>query len=448
MIESINSFAETMAAFIFVLGVLIFVHELGHHLVAKWLGIRVETFSLGFGPRLLGFRMGGTDYRVSLLPLGGYVKMAGENISDDCTGSPDEFRSKSKFSRFLVLLAGPVMNIGLAIVIFAAAYMVGVQVPRYLQEPAVIGAIMRDSPASQAGLQVGDRILAIADRSIENWEDAELQVATRGNQDVEMTLERSGRTIRQRVRIEGRGTSDQGYLGAHAHEPFLIDALDDGFPAQDAGLLQGDLIVEARLGDDERTGFWAIYDLVSHLDGEEIELTVERDEETFAVDLVPVRRKTETFDGESEYRSFIGVRRSRPTITEQFGFFESFQRSVERNYQIASLLFQIVGGMVTGKVSINNLGGPIEIARVSGAAAQQGAASLVSLIAFISLQLGILNLLPIPILDGGRIVVLGVEGLMRRDLSLRAQEVIMHVGLLILVLLMSFVILNDIRKLL
>ena len=176
--EILNSLSWTVAWFVIVLGIMIFVHELGHHLMAKCLKIRVDVFSLGFGPRLAGFKSGGTDYRISLLPLGGYVKMAGEHYDDELTGSPDEFLSRPKSHRLAVAIAGPAMNIGLAILLLTGNFIVGVQIPAYLSEPAIVGYVVQDSPAQEFDLREGDHIVSVAGDPTPTWEDLTLSVMT------------------------------------------------------------------------------------------------------------------------------------------------------------------------------------------------------------------------------------------------------------------------------
>ena len=185
----------TPLAFAFVLGVLVFVHELGHFLVARWHGVRVLTFSLGFGPKLFGFRRGDTEYALSLIPLGGYVKMAGENPEDNPQGAADEFMSKSKWQRFQVLLAGPAMNMILAVVLLALVLMQGDRVLAYLSKPAVIGVVAEGSAAATAGITAGDEVVRINGRAISTWEELDMAVSSKPGLDVEMTLRKNGEVV-------------------------------------------------------------------------------------------------------------------------------------------------------------------------------------------------------------------------------------------------------------
>jgi regulator of sigma E protease len=183
---------QTFLYFLLVLGVLIFVHELGHFLVARWYGVRVLTFSLGFGPKILKLNRGGTEYCISLIPLGGYVKMAGETVADERDGAPDEFLSKSKWIRFQVYLAGPAMNVLLAVVVMIGVLSRGANVPEYLTQPPVVGVVQPDSPAERVGIAVGDRILAVNGREMPTWDALSLAVLPKAGQELTINIDRAG----------------------------------------------------------------------------------------------------------------------------------------------------------------------------------------------------------------------------------------------------------------
>jgi regulator of sigma E protease len=234
----------TILAFLFVLGVLVFVHELGHFLAARRVGVRVITFSLGFGPKILKFTRGDTEYCVSVVPLGGYVKMAGESPEDARSGQPDEFLSKTKWQRFQILIAGPLMNIALAVIVLALVLSQGAHVAAYLDEPPSIGVVVKGSPAEGAGLMPGDRILAVNADRVDTWKDMLMQVATKPNRDVELSVLRSGQTIIVGVRPTAEGRFEIGSLGvmpANTHP--IIDSVIAGGPAAQAGLKARDEIL-------------------------------------------------------------------------------------------------------------------------------------------------------------------------------------------------------------
>lgn len=434
--ELLQLFGLSVLAFIFVLGVMIFVHELGHCLMAKRLGIRVEVFSLGFGPRLAGFKRGETEYRVSLIPLGGYVKMAGENYDEELTGASDEFMSRPKRHRFLVAVAGPVMNLALAVVLLSASYMVGIRIPSFLAEPPVIGKIEENSPAARTGLRIHDRIAAIDGEETPTWQKVEFLVGTSPNQTLLLTLERDGQLLKKEIRTEAEERSELGTIGAGPFVPYIISRVEPGSPAEQAGLQAGDRILRVEGGGRAAFGFADIPELIKSQKGNPLQFEVKRGAELFRRAIAPVQM-------DDQVRIGIVVD---PLVTEKYGFFEAVGKSVRRNYELTLLTFTIVGKLLTGKASLRTMSGPIDIARFSGAAASAGLTPLMGLMALISLQLGILNLFPIPILDGGVITLLALEALMGRDLSMGVKERIAQIGFIFLVLLMGIVLFNDLSK--
>ncbi|MBI4446867.1 MAG: RIP metalloprotease RseP [Acidobacteria bacterium] len=437
LLQLLNSIGWSLIAFTFVLGVMIFVHELGHYLMAKYLGIRVEVFSLGFGPRLLGFRRGGTDYRISALPLGGYVKMTGENYDEQLTGSPEEFMSRPKTHRFLVAVAGPVMNLGLALVLLAANFMMGVEVAAYLSKPAVVGKVDTGSPAERGGIQYQDKIVEINGEPTPAWQDVQFAIGTNPEDTLTITIEREGQTLTKRLEVTSAPQTEVGTIGIDPYIPYLIGKVDQGTPADEAGLRPGDQILEVRSPTRTAYGYYDIPELISSQKNQPLLFRVRRGDREFEKTIKPVQIND---------RVRIGIMVELPYVTEKYGFIDSLERSLQRNYQLTLLTFDILGKIITGRASVRVMSGPIEIARYSGVAAAGGLIPLMGFMAIISLQLGIFNLLPIPILDGGVIALLALEGLIRRDLSLAVKERIAQVGFLFLILLMGIVIFNDLSK--
>ena len=435
--ELLNSIGLSIVAFLVVLGVMIFIHELGHYLMAKYLGIGVETFSLGFGPRLIGFRRGQTDYRISLLPLGGYVKMSGETYEDELTGSDEEFLSRPKLHRFAVTLAGPVMNIGLAVVLGTVTYMVGLSMPAYLTEPAQIGRVSEGSAAQEAGVLPNDVIVAIDGDATPTWREVEIRVVTSPGRNLLFSIDRQGALLRKEITPRSAGRQELGTIGAMPHIPYIIDLVAPDGPAAQAGLQPDDEILDVRASDGSMVGSQSISDFISARENQPLLFRLQRGEQVLEKTIAPV-----AMDGHIR----IGIVFASAVRTEKFGFFGALLNSVQRNIQLTVLTFQIVGRILTGRASLRTMSGPIEIARYSGAAAALGLVPLITFMGLVSLQLGIFNLLPIPILDGGVIALLAVEGLLGRDLSMRVKERIFQAGFIFLILLMGIVIFNDLSK--
>jgi regulator of sigma E protease len=423
---------------LFVLGVIIVIHELGHFLVAKYFRIRIETFSVGFGPRLVGYRYGDTDYRISAFPLGGYVKMSGENPGDDVTGDADEFLSKPKWQRFLVAAAGPAMNIVLAVVLLAGLYMYGSEVPEFLQNEARVGIVESDSPAAAAGVLPGDLILEFDGDELPNWQQVETDIIISPGRAIPLILERAGRVIRTTVTPVKRGVSEMGYSGMGPHVRVVVAAVEAGSPAEQAGILTDDEIIAVGETDLRLAGS-SIQELIQQYPADVFPVTVLRGEQTLNFEVEPIVR-----DGQR----MIGIQIPIPMVMIKLGFVAAIQRSIQTNTTNGLLIFEVLGRLFKRETSMRSLDGPIGIVRVSGQAFQAGFTTLIRLMALISLNLGILNLLPIPILDGGVMLLLLIEGVIRQDLSLAIKERIVQVSFVFLLLVTAFVLYNDVVKLL
>ena len=234
---------QTLMAFAFVLGVLVFVHELGHFLMARRIGVRVLKFSLGFGPRVLWFKRGDTEYRVSAIPLGGYVKMAGENPDDPRTGHDDEFLSKSKWQRFQVLIMGPGMNILLAVVLMAGVLMRGAEIPAFQSQAPVVGAVAPASPAARGGVKPGDRIVSVAGREVNTWEQFFIAIGTRANRETPVVLLRDGRELTASVTPTPQTRFELGDIGVMPNVHPRVGTVIAGNPADQAGIKPGDIVL-------------------------------------------------------------------------------------------------------------------------------------------------------------------------------------------------------------
>jgi regulator of sigma E protease len=434
-------FLTSLAAVIVVLGVMITVHEFGHFAAAKLFKVRVEQFAIGFGKRLFGFRRGETDYRINLLPLGGYVKMSGENPMDAQTGDPGEFTSHPRWQRFVIALAGPAMNIILAVVLLTAVYMVRYEHPVYLEKPAVIGWVMPDSPAEKAGIQAGDRIVRIENVQNPTWEDVFPKVVLSPGIPVSLAIERGNQILEKTIVPAPTGPEQFGSPGWIPDQPNVVTELEPGLPAAEAGIRKGDIMVAIN-GESARS-MPAVFNLVQASKGQPVQVTVLRNGKPVNLTLTP-RHVTDETTGEQVFR--LGVR-SDPLEVEHLSFPSAVAKSIEENKRNSLLILDLVHRMVKREVSMKQLDGPIRIAQVSGEAArQQGWTPLLALMSVISLNLGIFNLFPFPILDGGVILLLLIEGIRRRDISLRVKEKIYQAAFVLLILFAVAVIYNDLVK--
>ena len=423
-------------AFIFVLGVLIFVHELGHFLMARRIGVRVLTFSLGFGPKLLKFRRGDTEYCISAIPLGGYVKMAGENPEETRTGAPDEFLSKTKWQRFQVLVMGPVMNLALAFIVMALVLYQGAKVPAFDQLPVVVGTARASSVAEAAGVKPGDRIISVDGEAVPTWELYQLAILPKANRQVRLVAERNGKPLELTVVPAAIGKYQMGDIGILPVMHPEIVAVEAGEPAEQAGLRPGDVIM-ASAGERD-VSYERFVELIRSHEGTPLPIEVKRNGQI--VQLTATPRKTRDL-------VWIGAKMSAfEQRTVAPGPFEALKMSAAQNWQWSVMILKTLRGLVTRDTSVKQLMGPVAIADLSGSAAQQGWVSLFGLMAMISLNLGLINLMPIPVLDGGHIAILAMEGLSRRDFSMKVKEKMMMVGFVLLLMLMVTVIYNDLTR--
>ena len=426
---------NTILAFSFVLGVLVFVHELGHFLMARWHGVRVLVFSLGFGPMLLRVKRGDTEYALSAIPLGGYVKMAGENPDDPRSGSSDEFLSKTKWQRFQILIMGPVMNLLLAVVLLAIVLMQGAEIPSYQDEPVVIGKVEAGSVGERAGLRPGDRILRINGENVPTWDRFSIAIGLRADRDVRLTIVRDGREEQVSVRPEAQGRFEVGDIGVLPDVYPHVSSVVIGGPADRAGLTPGDVFLAVNT---QRVVFSGdVVDLVSASPEKPIDVRIRRDDAEQTLTMTPQR------EGQN---GRIGVAISNQTRTFHPGPLEAIGLSISRNVEYSGLILQTLWGLITGDTSLRQLMGPVGIAQLSGESAQAGWVALFGLMASISLNLGLLNLMPVPILDGGHILIMGLEAVARRDFSMQVKEKMLIAGFVLLMALMVTVIYNDLTR--
>ena len=445
-------------SFIVVLGILVFFHELGHFIVARFFGVGVEKFSLGFGPRILGKTIGMTDYRISAVPLGGYVKMVGED--PDVEIEPENlslsFTHKHVFKRICIVAAGPISNLLLAVVIFLGFFLiVGIE-----DVTPVIRGIDKNGAAYQSGLKKDDLILSIDSKPVLSWYD--INKAVEGAEDDALLLRvKRGENIFEAEVVPGKKTGKDIFGDEIAYLSFGAYAMPDlaavvgnvsaDSPAEKSGLKKGDKIVAI---DEKPIEAWdEMRKLVVASDGKPLLFEVLRNGEMLRVTLTPALREQKNILGQTQKQYLIGISTTSTEldktdrILRRLDFFGAVAESFRRTYFVAEISIMGIVKMINGSISRDNLGGPIMIAQIAGKQAKEGLDKFIQFIAFISINLAVLNFLPIPILDGGHLLFFACELVLRRPLSLRVREVAQQGGLFVLILLMAFVFYNDIARL-
>jgi regulator of sigma E protease len=436
--------------FILVLGVLILVHEWGHFIVARLFGVRVDVFSIGFGPRLVGFKWGQTDWRISAVPLGGYVRMAGQDITEiDSgdqlpTGAADELMSKPRWQRALISFAGPLINLLFPLVLLTGYFVLkGEPYPKFEDKPLTIANIQKDSPLAKNGVVQGDHINSFNGIVNPTWGSAAraLEKLSPG-QAVELTVDHQGATRKVTV-----NTSDipanEFLFGFPPDAPIVVAEVPANLPAKNAGVLPGDIVDSL---DGEKLLSWSAFvDAVQRTDGHAFSLTVLRSGQPVTVRITPKYDKNEM--GEPAW--MVGIHRSQVSMdygVRKVSFSQAVSQSSMLTWRGTRMILDVVGRLVSGKTSPKQLQSVIGIASMAGKAVEEGSYAVIQLMAVLSVNLGILNLFPIPILDGGNILLLSLEGIRRRDFSLTFKERFIQVGLVFLLVLFAYVMYNDIVR--
>ena len=448
--------------FLVLIGVMILVHELGHFWAARAFNVKVDVFSFGFGPRLFGFRRGDTDYRFSLILFGGYVKMAGEQPNEqlgqqtgqqlghqigepapaESVGGPENLLwQKPRWQRLIICAAGPFMNVVLAIAVLTGLFMVSYE--KVLNEGgAIVGHVQSDSPAAKAGIQAGDKIVRLNGKDNPDWEDIITKEIEGAQRTLTVTVERNGHQFPVSltpVLDEKEGLGSAGWEGQNEIQ---VGSVNEGYPAESAGLKKGDLLV--KINTIPIHSRFTLPEVIRRSEGKPVTIEYVRDGVHHTVTLKPVFRNP---DGSSA-RWMIGVL---PDIKlniqkTKLSFPDALRESLVQNGKNASLIFEFLRGILERRMAAKNLSGPVGIAHYATEAAAEGPGPFLMLMSVVSLNLAIVNLLPIPILDGGQILTLLIEMVMGRDLSLNVKEAMIKVGFVFLVMLVVFTIYNDIAR--
>ncbi len=439
---------------VLVLGVMVLIHEWGHFIVARLCGVRVDVFSIGFGPRLFGWKKGPTDYRVSALPLGGYVRMAGQDPSEvdshgkfvsgpgdgAPTGAPDELMSKSRWKRALISFAGPAVNLIFPIFLLTGLFAIaGVPYSAYLNAPVRVTGLPAKSAALQSPLKVGDTVLSINGVATPTWEQALVVLKRVGSSaTLKMEIEEGG--TRKTIEVPAKNVSDTSQILGYAPIRPIIDQVAPGTPADNAGIREGDIITAVN---GKKIEYWEQFmEATQSSNGQPMTLDVNRKGKSVQLVVTPKRGAAD-----SDSKVFqIGVARRDEVAYRHVSFAESVRFAGSETADNIGRTVDVVGKLFSGRVSIKQLQGPVGISHMAGQAVKRGPLDVISLMVLISINLGILNLLPIPILDGGNILLLAIEGVMRRDLSMSFKERFVQVGLVFLLVIFAIVMYNDILR--
>jgi len=424
------------------------VHEFGHFAVAKLCGIRVEVFSIGFGKRLFGIKRGDTDYRLSLLPLGGYVKMSGDTPGETPT-DPGDFNAHPRWQRILVALAGPFANFILALALMTAVSMFHNEVQEYLREAATTDYIPTNTAASRTGIQSGDTIVHYDTVENPTWEDVYTRSALNLNQTIKFSYVHDGQRTDTHLLVESKEGADNfaidklGLIPRMQNSPVEVDSLEPNMPSERAGLKPHDKVLSI-----DGLHLHSVPALLAYMQdqaGKPASVVVERGSSTFPITITP--QLADVGDGTKDYR--LGFHPVQPPVkVERLSFGKAVVASWEYNKKGSMLIVEVLKRMFTRQVSVRSLSGPIGIGQqIHQAVEMPGWMPIIGLMAYISLNLGIFNLLPIPILDGGMILFLLVESVLRRDLNQQLKERVYQVAFVCLLVFAAMVIFNDITKL-
>lgn len=436
----------TILYFLGALSILIVVHEWGHFIAARLCGIRVEQFSIGFGPKIFGFKGGDTEYKISLLPLGGYVKMAGDELSELDKNDKSAFYNKPVWKRMLVVLAGPSMNFLLCMILMPIVFMLGKVEPAYNYEIPVVTEIRADSSAGSSGVEIGDMFLKVNGKNVANWKDFQRIVSIEGGREITFAIKRDSKELIKVIPVMKRPDTGGGYIGVEpslfiGREP-VLDEVMKGSPAYKAGLRSGDEVVAI---DGTSIDNWVdMAEMINASKGAVLKIDALRDGEKFSADVLPEYNKKED-------RYLIGIKmditkRNIPMVTIRYGFAESVKKGLAEVWDMAVMMVIVIKKLVTLQLSTKSLMGPIGLAGLFGEAARSGLASFLLILSFVSLNLGFINLFPIPVLDGGHIVFFAIEGIRRKPLSEKIQMIVQKVGFGLLLALIVLVSINDILR--
>ena len=426
---------------IIILGIMVIIHELGHFIAAKACHIRVLAFSIGFGKILIKKTIGGTEYRLSAIPFGGYVKMAGEQPDDERSGASDEFASKPKRQRALVAVAGPLANYVSAILMLWVMFMYGVDHPKYLDRP-IIGFVADSSAARDAGIMAGDSIISMNSKPVQSWDDMQTLFLT-GSSRFDVLLVRNGLQVRHEILKDLTTKKNEFYaqppFGMLPAFPAVVGKVLDTLPAAKAGLKAGDTIVS--IDSVGLCSWFQISELVQKGDtGTARQVTVARQQTKLTISIIP------RFDPKTK-RQVLGIEMGKPEARKvQYAPMPAFNQCLKKTWSFTTMIFEVLGKLVSREVSTKELAGPVGIIPASGIIALQGIAPILSFMALISINLAVLNLFPLIITDGGLLLFLLLEAVRRKPLSIKTQLAITRFAIAFFIVFFLYITLNDINR--
>lgn len=445
-LDAFLSFGFKTTAFLIGLAALIFVHELGHFLIARKCGVTVEKFSIGFGPKIIGFKSGGTEYMIAAIPLGGYVKMKGEDPGEEIEDTQGSFSAATVYQRLAIAFGGPLFNILFAIIIYIGVYSVGVPT-----NGAYVGKVLDNTPAQKAGLQTGDRVVEIDGQEIQYWHQLIKVVHNAPGKKMEFVIERNSKELLTFPITPKEGKTsdlfgDKKSVGLIGIESLgrRIAAIEPGSPADKVGLQIGDDILS--IDGIEIRGFSDLKAAAFDKPGQELTFRLLRDGQEQTLKVTPELKTSLDLQGKEVSYGYMGFGVSGVMVTERYSFLGAILRGLEETWDRVYLISISIKKLITGAISPKNIGGPILIFQVYGQQAEQGLTYFILLTAFLSINLGLLNLLPIPILDGGHILFFLIEIVKGKPISEANRERAAQVGLFMLLTLMIFAFYNDIMR--
>jgi regulator of sigma E protease len=444
--DTLLSYGFKTSAFLIGLAALIFVHELGHFLIARKCGVTVEKFSIGFGPKIIGFESKGTEYLIAAIPLGGYVKMKGEDPGEELTDTKGSFSAATVYQRLAIAFGGPLFNFIFAIAIYICIYMVGIPA-----NGTDVGKVLENTPAQKAGIQTGDRIIEIDGKKILYWHELQDIIHNAPGKKMEFVIERDSKTIftipitpnaKQVSDLLG-DTQEIGLIGVERLGR-RIAAIKSDSPAERAGLKVGDDILS--IDGTEIIGFSDLKTTALDKPGQELNFRISREGQEQILKVTPELKAGMDLKGNKVSSGYLGLGISGVMVTERYSFLGATQRGLGKTWEMIEFIAISIKKLITGSISPKNIGGPIMIFQAYGDQAEQGILYFVLLTAVLSINLGLLNLLPIPVLDGGHIFFFLIEIIKGKPISESNRERAAQVGLFMLLSLMIFAFYNDIMR--